>query len=215
MTVEEYDSVRGSNRRQQLGRGLVAAFVLIGVLFWVWAFSPWARRENPARLDDRDFATWAEQRCVRAQAAIEALPSPRQAVIEALPSPRQAVIEALPSPRRASLQVRAGQIDRGTDEVAELVADLRSAVSADLSGEAKSEGPSDADLVRAWLADWDTYIDDRRAHAAKLRDIDGDAPDSSLRFLLSDAMSGGVYTERMDGFARLNDMDSCQIPGDL
>ena len=160
----------------------------------VWAFSPWARRENPARLGDRDFVVWAEQRCSRTQAVIDALPSPRQA---------------------DSMQARAEQIDRGTAETADLVADLRNAATTDLSDEAKGEGPSDAKLVRAWLTDWDTYLDDRRAHAMKLRDTAEDAPDRSLRFLLSDAMSGGVYTERMDGFARLNNMDSCQIPGDL
>ena len=26
---------------------------------------------------------------------------------------------------------------------------------------------------------------------------------------------GSTYTERMDGFSRLNDMDSCQVPGDV
>ena len=49
----------------------------------------------------------------------------------------------------------------------------------------------------------------------RLRDADASTPRRELWFLMSDAMAGGVYTERLDGFARLNDMESCQIPGDV
>ena len=178
---------------QLLGRGLGAAFVVASFSFWAWAFSPWARSENPARLDDRAFAAWADQRCARAQAAIDALPTARQAA-----SPRQ----------------RADQVDRGTREASALVADLRAAATA-LPGDSKRDKPPDSALVRDWLADWDAYVADRRAHAAKLRGADRDTPDRELRFLLSAVTAGGVYTERMDGFARLNDMDACQVPGDL
>ena len=91
-------------------RFCAAVFVLSTFAFWVWAFSPWARRENPTRLDDRVFAAWADERCSQSQAAIEALPSPRQ-----VQSPQQ----------------RAEYIGEGSDEIEGLLADLRSAAARD------------------------------------------------------------------------------------
>ena len=162
--------------------------------FWAWAFSPWARTENPGRLDDRDFAAWADQRCEQAHAAIDGLPTARQAQSHA---------------------ERAEQVDRGTAFVESLVADLRRSAGDTLSAVSESNGPPDVELAQAWLDDWDTYIADRRDHAARLRAADEDTPDRELRFLLVDMTEGSTYTERMDGFARLNDMDACQIPGDV
>ena len=177
-----------------MGRWLAGLFVVGSFVFWGWAFSPWARTENPARLDDREFAQWADQRCAQAQTAIAALPTARQA---------------------ASRADRADQVDRGTDEVEMLVADLRQRAEASLSESTSEDGPPDASLVRDWLADWDVYVTDRRSHSAKLRTASDDTPDRELRFLLVDMTEGSTYTERMDGFARLNNMDNCQVPGDV
>ena len=177
-----------------LGRWLGGLFVVGSFVFWAWAFSPWARTENPARLDDRDFARWADRRCDQAQAAIAAMPTARQATSRA---------------------ERAGQVDRGTDEIEALVADLRLRAEATLSGSAEGDGPPDASLVADWLADWDVYILDRRSHSDRLRTADDDTADRELRFLLVDMTEGSTYTERMDGFSRLNDMDACQVPGDV
>ena len=176
------------------GKWLGGLFVVGSFVFWAWAFSPWARTENPGRLDDRSFVAWADQRCARAQAAIDALPTARQA---------------------ASRTERADQVDRGTDEVESLVTDIRLRAEASLSPSTDGEGPPDTDLVGAWLEDWDVYISDRRSHAERLRTADEDTPDRELRFLLLDLTEGSTYTERMDGFARLNNMDSCQVPGDV
>ena len=185
----------GPPRRWRLaGRWLGGLFVVGSFVFWAWAFSPWARTENPARLDDRDFAQWADQRCARAQAAIAEVPTARQA---------------------ASRAERADQVDRGTDEVEALVADLRLRAEASLRGSTEGEGPPDTELVEAWLADWDVYVTDRRSHSARLRTADDDTPDRELRFLLVDMTEGSTYTERMDGFSRLNNMDNCQVPGDV
>lgn len=177
-----------------MGRWLGGLFVVGSFVFWAWAFSPWARTENPARLDDRDFAQWADQRCARAQAAIAALPTARQA---------------------ASRAERADQVDRGTDEVEALVAALQLRAEASLPGSTEGDGPPDTELVEAWLADWDVYVTDRRSHSDRLRAADDDTPDRELRFLLVDMTEGSTYTERMDGFARLNNMDNCQVPGDV
>ena len=177
-----------------VGRWLAGLFVVGSFVFWAWAFSPWARTENPARLDDRDFAQWADQRCAQAQTAIAALPTARQA---------------------ASRAERADQVDRGTDEVEMLVVDLRLRAEASLAESTEADGPPDASLVRDWLADWDVYVSDRRGHATRLRTAGDDTPDRELRFLLVDMTEGSTYTERMDGFSRLNNMDNCQVPGDV
>ena len=135
----------GPRRWRLLGRWLGGLFVAASFVFWAWAFSPWARTENPGRLDDRGFAQWADQRCAQTQAAIDALPSPRQA---------------------ASWAERAGQVDQGTDEVEMLVADLRLRAEASLSESTEGDGPPDASLVGDWLTDWDVYVSDRRNHSA-------------------------------------------------
>ena len=186
----------GAARRgwRLVGKWLGGLFVVGSFVFWAWAFSPWARTENPGRLDDRDFVAWADQRCAQAQAAIGRLPSPRQA---------------------SSRTERADHVDRGTDEVEALVADLRLRSESSLPTSTASDGPPDAELVGAWLEDWDVYVADRRGHAMRLRSASDDTPDRELRFLLVDMTEGSTYTERMDGFARLNDMDNCQIPGDV
>ena len=184
----------GLRRLRLLGKWLGGLFVAGTFVFWAWAFSPWARTENPGRLDDREFVRWAGQRCAQAQTAIDALPTARQA---------------------ASREERADQVDRGTDEVEALVADLRLRAEASLSTTTDSGGPPDTVLVGAWLDDWDVHVSDRRNHSARLRSADEDTPDRELRFLLVDMTEGSTYTERMDGFARLNNMDNCQIPGDV
>ncbi|MXZ95651.1 MAG: hypothetical protein F4Y99_06975 [Acidimicrobiaceae bacterium] len=194
MTTEDEVAAPDPRRWRRLGRWLGGLFVVGSFVFWAWAFSPWARTENPARLDNRGFAQWADQRCAEAQTAIAAVPTARQA---------------------ASRAERADQVDRATDEVEALVDDLRMRAQVSLATSTEGDGPPDADLVGDWLADWDVYITDRRSHSAKLRTADDDTPDRELRFLLVDMTEGSTYTERMDGFSRLNNMDNCQVPGDV
>jgi len=181
------------------GRWVGGAFVVASFVFWVWAFSPWARSENPARLDDRDFVAWAEQRCSETQDTVNALPTAREA---------------------QSRPARAAQVDSGTALVETLLADLRQrsesqTLQASTTSQSNPSGPSDSELLDAWFADWDRYIEDRYRHSQRLRDASADTPDRELRFLLVEVTEGSTYTERMDGFARLNNMDSCQIPGDV
>ena len=127
----------------------------------------------------------------------------------------RAEIDALPSARAAaSPQERAEQVAAGTDAVEIMVLDLRRSAES-LSSTTDGPGASDAELVRSWFEDWNTYIADRWAHVERLRAATSQTLDRDLRFLMSDIVQGGVYTERMDGFARANDMDRCQIPGDV
>ncbi|MXW98143.1 MAG: hypothetical protein F4Y05_09090 [Acidimicrobiaceae bacterium] len=206
MTTQRPDAAAGADggagadatpvrkRWRLVGRWLGGLFIVGSFVFWAWAFSPWARTENPARLDNRGFAQWADQRCAEAQTVIAALPTARQA---------------------DSRAERAEQVDQGTDEVEALVDDLRLRAQASLSDSTDGDGPPDAALVGDWLADWDVYVLDRRNHSDRLRTADEDTPDRELRFLLVDMTEGSTYTERMDGFSRLNNMDNCQVPGDV
>ena len=186
-------------RRWTTGRVLAAAVVAASFVFWVWAFTPWARRENPARIDDRDFAAVADARCADLQALIAELPPVRP---------------------ETELRQRADQVRAGTEAVESLINDLRNS-AAGLSAVTDSNGPPDSELVEKWLEDWGVYVADRRTYESSLEAAASDAPDGTagqiadIRFLLSDAAPVGIYTERMDGFARLNNMDNCQIPGDV
>lgn len=186
-------------RRWTTGRVLAAAVLAASFVFWVWAFTPWARRENPARIDDRGFAAAADARCADLQAFIATLP---------------------PARPETALRQRADQVRTGTEAVESLIADLR-ASAAGLSTATDSNGPPDSELVGSWLEDWGVYVADRRAYESSLEAAASAEPDGAvgqdadIRFLLSDVAPVGIYTERMDGFARLNNMDNCQVPGDV
>ena len=68
---------------------------------------------------------------------------------------------------------------------------------------------SDQDLVARWLDDWEAYLLDRRVHIDRLRFEDDTRP------LLTALPDGSSILERMNGFARVNDMESCLDPGDF
>lgn len=68
--------------------------------------------------------------------------------------------------------------------------------------------PEDRRLVNLWLDDWDIYLGDRDTHINRLL-TEGD-----VRFF--NTVDNGVFIhERMDGFARVNNMDNCETPGDV
>lgn len=177
----------GEPRRRTIGRLLSYGIVISLFAFWIWAFSPWAPRTNPERLDDRAWVARAEARCVDALAEIDLLPSGLEA---------------------DTTEERADQVQAATHLVEQLVADLRASVAPDAS-------PADLERIGAWLEDWDQYVSDRYAHVDRLRAADADTAGRDLAFVVSDLGTGGIYTRRMDGFARANSMDSCTVPGDV
>lgn len=213
-TVEpQQDAFQRNVWWRRIGRYLATVFVASTFVFWIWAFTPWARKENPAKLDDTSFTEWANERCEQAQTMINALPSARQA---------------------GTIQKRAKHVEEATRHTADLVRDIHARSQSlsqekSLPGSASAEGEiaekgaegevveglSDAALVRLWLEDWNVYLSDRQAHVERLNNATADTADRDLRFLISDVVAGGIYTRRMDGFARLNNMPACQIPGDI
>jgi hypothetical protein len=182
-------------RRWTVGRVAAVSVVVLFLAGWVWLISaqaglpvPWAPGDNPDRLQDRKFAEAAEARCAIALVRIATIPTAREA---------------------ETPQDRAGQVASGTVEFEAMVIDLRAlALEIDLETE--------RDILAKWFADWDRYIDDRWSHVDRLEAADAETSGRDLAFVLSsDVVGSGIYTERLDGFARVNDMDSCVVPGDV
>lgn len=75
---------------------------------------------------------------------------------------------------------------------------------------APTSPPKAAKGVNDWLDDWLTYINDRQEYAEAL------AVDDQARFLESTKGSDTKGISRaIDGFAKVNKMDSCTTPGDV
>jgi hypothetical protein len=165
----------------KVGFVLAASVLALSALFWVWAFSPWAPRGNPDRLDDRTFAEAAERICADAQAAIDGLPAARSET----------------SPQNRAVSVAAANTILGT-----MLVELRSAA-------ASVEDPDDARLVELWLADYEQFVRDREEHALRL------AAGEDIRLEVTAIPDGGPIDGRIDGFARVNDMESCLVPLDV
>ena len=66
----------------------------------------------------------------------------------------------------------------------------------------------DRRLVGLWLDDWEIFLGDRSSHAQRL------LSEGDVRFLTTEE-NGVFINERMNGFARVNNLDSCETPGDL
>ena len=161
--------------------GAVAAILALIVMvgFWIWAFSPLAPRGHPDALENRTWALGAAATCTRAVETLYLLPGAAQATDPA---------------------DRGRQIAEATDLLEDMVTELRSSVG-ELIG-------SDAVLVDAWLTDWETYLEDRRAYAETLRG--GSDPPFTLT-----ARDGQAVTEYMDAFATANDIADCATPDDV
>ena len=169
------------DRLTRIGFVLAGGVVVLSLAFWVWAFGPWVSRENPDRLEGRAFPERAEVICSDANDAIDALPEARTAT---------------------SPQERAPVVEQANDLLAAMVADLRSTSAATANAE-------DAVLIGLWLDDYETFVEDRREHAAKL------ASGQDVQLSVTAIPEVGPIDKRIDGFARVNDMESCTVPLDV
>ncbi len=109
-------------------------------------------------------------------------------------------IEALPAANTAEdFVARAELVDQGTIVIRGMIADLRAL---------EVDNDEEQGWVDAWLDDYDTYADDRDSFAVRLRAGDDRAPTFTVRGV------EGVPT-LVTGFAKVNDMSSCEVPGDV
>lgn len=68
----------------------------------------------------------------------------------------------------------------------------------------------DGRMAQEWLNDWSTYIGNREDYASRLRD------DETARFYeTTKSSSTEQISQPIDRFAYVNDMDSCDTPGDM
>ncbi len=161
--------------------------VLAIIAMWVWIYL-FAPRDNPDRLESRDFVVSAEAICLPLQAEINALPTGRDV---------------------DTVAERTEQIVAGTELTETMVTTLKEAFRDHVTNQ------GDSLILNAWFADWDAYLEDRWRHVSKLRSLGEDATGSDLRFILTERAEGGIYTRRIDGLANVNDMGSCHTPLDL
>jgi len=169
-----------------IGKALAATAVVTWFAFWIWAFAI-ASPSNPNELNTISYGARSEVACAAANAQIDAMPSPRTA---------------------KTPQARADQMQISNRVVEGMLTELHA--EADLITD-----PSDIELVSKWLEDYDAYLADRWRYVEKLSTADGTESAIDLAFTLTQRVSGGVYTTRIDTFARANEMPSCQVPGDV
>ena len=184
--------------------GVFSTLALFGFLI-VFAIVGGETR-NPDEIDQIGFTDRAEAICVEHQQLILALPPASQ--IET-PTQRADVLDdanVVLADMVAALRV---EVD-GRD----VVDDLPDARSDSLSPadqaivDAGTLSAKDADNIDRWLTDYEVYVADREAHSERLR-TEGD-----VRILISGKDSAPI-TEFIDGYARVNDMESCTVPQDV
>lgn len=174
--------VRRSRRRLAVAGVLAFAAVLVGM--WAYALF-FASRRSPDKVPDRAWTASAEAVCVEARLRIDALPA--------------ADTFRKVEPRSDAIKQRAAVLVQANDILAGQLAALRALVPAD---------GTTSRLTAEWLADWDTYLGDRRTHAVEL----GTGKDSAFK---ESTYKESPISNRMDAFARVNLMDRCQVPFDL
>ncbi len=119
---------------------------------------------------------------------------------EKLCAATQAKIVELPKAETAqSPEERAQVLTQANGLVADLVSQLHAL---------EPKVDVDRHYTDQWVADWDSYLASRETYARVL------ASGKDARFAVQ-AEGGHPITERMDGFAVLNDMPSCQVPLDV
>lgn len=107
----------------------------------------------------------------------------------------------------ATLQRAVETPDHG--ERADVVVQANGFIAAMLDDlDALAPSGEDGELVRAWLADWRTYLNDRSEYATALRS------DPEARLLVS-AKDHDQVTEHLDAFAADNHMPACATPLDV
>lgn len=157
--------------------------VCLGIAaMWVYAFF-FASRESVNRIGDRTWQEYAESRCATAEQERIGLADMRR------------INDVGPE----ALRLRADIVDKATDTLQRAIDDIAARPVADDKGKA---------LVPLWIADYRTYIQDRRDYARSLRAGQNDP-------FAETQVDGIPLSERLSTFAADNLMKSCTAPIDL
>ena len=169
--------------RRRVGRVLAAIGAACFVAFWVWALF-FASKEPINRIDDTAWSQRAERTCAAATVEREALANFTK-MSEATP---ELVLQ------------RADIVDHATDILEAMLDDITAVPPTDAKGQ---------DLVPQWEGEYRTYLDDRRAFTAGLRE-------TGTNDAFYETEAGGLpISERLETFAGDNAMPSCAPPRDL
>lgn len=160
---------------------LVTVCVGIAVM-WVYAFG-FASKESVNRIGDEAWQQYAEQRCAAAEEERIELADMRR----------------LSDVGSDALRQRADIVDKATDTIERALDEIAAQPVADEKGQA---------IVPLWIADYRTYIEDRREYADALRSGNND-PFAETK------VDGIPISEKVSTFAADNLMKSCAAPIDL
>lgn len=167
--------------RRVVRGGLIVICLLLAAM-WVYAFV-FASRESVNLIGDTTWQKYAEARCLEARLARAELADFRK------------IEDAGPD----ALARRADIVDKATQTLEEAIDDIASQPVADEKGRA---------IVPLWIADYRTYIQDRRDYAEMLRRGENE-PFAETR------VDGIPLSEKVSTFATANRMPACQAPVDL
>ena len=163
---------------------LLVIVSFVGIWGYVIYLSVFVGRAEPRdRLDDTEWTATAESVCARSTPVFESLPFASE-----LSSPAE----------------RADVLDEGTDELEDLVSRLGALPPPTDNDEAAA--------VQKWLADYRTFVEDRREYAAAQRDPADPRYDEAFSVTDRDGYQIDVL---IDDFARVNYMESCETPDDV
>lgn len=167
--------------RRVVRGGLVVICLLLAAM-WVYAFV-FASRESVNMIGDEAWQEYSEARCLEARLARAELADFRK----------------LEDVGPDALARRADIVDQATLTLEEAIDDIAARPVADEKGRA---------IVPLWLADYRTYIEDRREYADILRSGRNE-PFAETR------VDGIPLSEKISTFAMANRMPACQAPVDL
>lgn len=158
--------------------------VVCGLIAAMWVYALFfASKESVNKIGDRAWQEYAEQQCAAAEATRVGLADLRR------------VDEMGPD----ALSKRADIVDKATDTLQTAIDSIATRAVSDAKGQA---------LVPLWIADYRTYIADRRAYANDLRK-------GINRPFAETQVEGIPISEKLSTFAADNRMRSCTAPVDL
>ena len=163
-------------------RGSLVVICLLLAVMWVYAFV-FASRESVNLIGDKAWQQYAEKRCMQARLERAELADFRK------------IEDAGPG----ALARRADIVDKATQTIEDAIDDIAAQPVVDEKGQA---------IVPLWIADYRTYIQDRRDYAEMLRSGRND-PFAETR------IDGLPLSEKVSTFATANRMPACQAPVDL
>jgi len=151
---------------------------MIAMWFYAFLLSP---RESINRVGDRSWSSRAEEICMASRIELASLADTRR-------------IESA-----EDLLIRADLVNEATEILDRMLDEVFRVLPTDDKGLAISE---------MWRTDYETYLLDRRAYIAKLRE--------GINEPFAETQVEGIpLSEKLGTFARANDMDSCAPPSDL